>query len=50
MMPGHIVFGLCVHAYSRTYGHDPIRRRASTLPSVLAPRFKPKYSGLGAEG
>ena len=37
-MPGHIVFGLCILAYSRTYVHDPVRLRSSTLSSVLAPR------------
>ena len=31
----------CVH----TDVNDPVRLKSSTLPSVLAPRFKPKDSG-----
>ena len=52
-MLGHIVFGLCVPAYSRTFVrmdvHDPVRLRSSTFPSVLAHRFKQKYNGLGVK-
>ena len=50
-MPGHLVSGCAyLRTVVRTDVHDPVRLRSSTHPSVLAPRFKLKDSGLVVKG